>query len=63
MLTAEARWISMEEAGQILGVSAKTIRRRVADGTIRAQRFGPRLLRVDESSLRASGRIVGGGAA
>lgn len=55
MLT-EVRWGSMEDAARYLGVSSKTIRRRIADGTIVAQRFGPRLVRVDMQSLALAGR-------
>lgn len=54
-------WCSMEEAAQILGVSVKTIRRRIADGTLVAKRFGPRILRVDRTSVQAAGVRVGGG--
>jgi excisionase family DNA binding protein len=46
----------MEQAAQILSVSVKTIRRRIADGSITAKRFGPRLLRVDLTQLEDSGR-------
>lgn len=52
-------WGTLEEASGALGVSTKTIRRRIADGSIRAMRFGPRLIRVDMTSLEQHGRPVG----
>jgi excisionase family DNA binding protein len=47
-------WGTVAQAAQILAVSEKTIRRRITDGTIEAQRFGPRLIRVDLESLTSS---------
>lgn len=35
------------------GVSQKTIRRRIADGTLTGYRMGPRLIRVDLNELDA----------
>jgi len=40
-------------AAENLGLSVKTIRRRIADGTIRGYRVG-RLIRVDLDELRQS---------
>ena len=57
MLT-EVRWISMEDAAKYLGVSVKTVRRRIADGTVAAQKIGPRLIRVDANSLQSAGAPV-----
>lgn len=48
----------MAEAAAILGVSAKTIRRRITDGTVKAKRFGPRLIKVYLPSLEQSGRSL-----
>lgn len=45
---------SIAETAEILGCSQVTIRRRIADGTIVARRFGPRLIRVDARSLAGS---------
>ena len=45
-LPGDARWISVQSAAVHFDVSPATIRRRIADGTLIAQRFGPRLLRV-----------------
>jgi len=52
----QTEWGTMEEAARILEVSLKTVRRRIADGTIKASRFGPRLVRVDMRSLDDAGR-------
>lgn len=59
----ESNWGTMEEAARYLGVSAKTIRRRITDGTIRAKKFGPRTIRVDMDSLEQSGRPLAWNAA
>ncbi|MCC2030034.1 excisionase family DNA-binding protein [Microbacterium sp. YMB-B2] len=40
-------------AAESLGVSVKTIRRRISDGTVRGYRVG-RLIRVDPDELRRS---------
>lgn len=47
------RLMSLAEAARDLSVSVKTIRRRIADGTIRAYRIG-RLIRIDADELRAA---------
>jgi excisionase family DNA binding protein len=52
----ESTWGTLADAALFLGVSTKTIRRRIADGSIRAMKFGPRLIRVDMASLEESGR-------
>jgi excisionase family DNA binding protein len=41
------RFSSMDRAAQLANVSTKTIRRRIADGSITGYRFGPRVIRVD----------------
>lgn len=52
----EASALSIAEAAELTGVSAKTIRRRISDGTLKAVRIGPRLIRIDRASLEAWGR-------
>ncbi|HWV50876.1 MAG TPA: helix-turn-helix domain-containing protein [Microbacterium sp.] len=42
---------SLSEAAEKFGVSVKTLRRRIADGTIRGYRIG-RLIRVDLHELQ-----------
>jgi excisionase family DNA binding protein len=44
-------WKTPNQAAEYAGVCVKTIRRRILDGTLPAQRFGPRLLRVDRADL------------
>ena len=39
--------VSIAVAAAAIGVTPKTIRRRIADGTITGYRVGPKLLRVD----------------
>lgn len=46
-----AKYITLDAAAETMSVSAKTIRRRIADGTLTAKRFGPRLIRVEAASL------------
>lgn len=41
------RYGSIEHAAQVADVSPKTIRRRIADGSLTGYRFGPRIIRVD----------------
>lgn len=45
--------VSLVVAAESLGVSVKTIRRRISDGTVRGYRVG-RLIRVDMEELRKS---------
>ena len=42
---------SIQVGADYIGVSQKTIRRRIADGTLTGYRFGPRVLRVDLDEL------------
>lgn len=53
---SESIWGTVSEAAVYMGVSTKTIRRRITDGTVEAKKFGPRLIRVNMSSLEKSGR-------
>ena len=43
----ERRYASINAAADYAGVSTKTLRRRISDGTVTGYRFGPRALRVD----------------
>ena len=45
--------ISLQVAAEILGVSVDTVRRRIADGSLPAERIGPRLLRVRRADVEA----------
>jgi excisionase family DNA binding protein len=54
--------VSVTDAAHRFGVSEKTIRRRIADGTLTAYRFPPRLIRVDLAEAEKLLRPVGGAA-
>lgn len=45
--------VTIQRAAEYLDVTDKTIRRRIADGTLKAYRVGPRLIRIDRESLLA----------
>ncbi|WP_353109451.1 helix-turn-helix domain-containing protein [Gordonia sp. (in: high G+C Gram-positive bacteria)] len=47
------RHLSLTTAADISGFSTKTLRRRIADGSLVARRIGPRELRIRESDLAA----------
>jgi excisionase family DNA binding protein len=51
--TSETRLVSLRDATEVFGVSVKTIRRRIADGTVTGYRIGT-LIRVDLDELRAA---------
>lgn len=46
------RMLRIADAADILGVSSDTIRRRIADGRLRAVKSG-RIVRIDERDLQA----------
>lgn len=50
-----AAYISLSEGAELIGVSTATIRRRIAEGSLVAYRFGPRALRVKRSDVEALG--------
>lgn len=51
---SQTTWGSIAEVAVVLGVSTDTVRRRITDGTIRAVKFGPRLIRIDMASVEQS---------
>jgi len=57
-------YASIEQAGDLLGCSPRTVRRMIAAGEITGYRLGKRLLRVDlievETRLRPIPTAVGG---
>lgn len=63
--SARRRFGSVADAAEFAGVNPKTIRRRIADGTLNGYRLGPRLIRVDLNELDALLRPIptAGGAA
>jgi excisionase family DNA binding protein len=44
-------WKSTRESAEYAGVCVKTIRRRIADGSLPAHRLGPKLFRIDRADL------------
>lgn len=54
----DRRLVGLPEAAAYAGCSTKTLRRRVADGSITAYRMGPRLLRIDLNELDAALRPI-----
>lgn len=49
--TAARRLASINQAAEYAAVSTKTIRRRIADGTLTGYRMGSRIIRVDLDEL------------
>jgi excisionase family DNA binding protein len=43
--------LTIQEAAQATGLGDKTIRRRIADSTLKAYRVGPRAIRIERASL------------
>lgn len=43
---------SQREVADILGVGHSTVRKWVAEGRLRAYRYGPRVIRIDAADLR-----------
>ncbi|WP_347757326.1 helix-turn-helix domain-containing protein [Agrococcus sp. ProA11] len=65
MNTTAETWPTIRNAAMQYGMSEKTIRRRISDGTLDARRFGPRLIRINPASLERWGQslqYVGGAA-
>ncbi|ASJ79550.1 excise [Mycobacterium phage Kalnoky] len=50
---------SIQQVADHLGVSTKTVRRYIADGRLKAIRLGPRLIRVERSSVEELMRPIG----
>jgi excisionase family DNA binding protein len=48
----------MKEAAEYTGLSSRTIRRRIADGSITGRRFGSQTIRVNLAELDQLGEIV-----
>lgn len=47
------RYLDLTAASEISGLSEKTLRRRISEGSIPAYRVGPRVVRIREDSLFA----------
>jgi excisionase family DNA binding protein len=55
--------VSIASAAEQLSVSTKTIRRMIARGDLSARRVGPRLVRIEASSLHTVGQQLTRGTA
>ena len=53
--STEPEWLTIAEAAEHLKCSTKSIRRWITAGDLHAQRFGPRLIRIQASSLAGMG--------
>ena len=51
-------YLSLEQAAQVMSLSVKTIRRRIADGTIPAYQCGRRPIRIRLDELEAALRRI-----
>ena len=51
-------YLSLDEAATVLSLSVKTIRRRIADGTIPAYQCGKRPIRIRLDELQAALRPI-----
>ena len=51
-------YLSLEEAAEVMSLSVKTIRRRIADGTIPAYQCGRRPIRIRLDQLEAALRRI-----
>lgn len=58
MTNDSTRWPTIQQASEHTQLSPQTIRRRIADGTLIAMRFGPRLIRIDPESLAQLGTPI-----
>lgn len=56
-------YASLAEAAQAHAVSVKTLRRRIADGSLTGYRFGPKIIRVDLDEVAALMKPTRGGGA
>ncbi len=56
--TTPTPYVSVAVAAERLGVCERTIRRRIADGSLAGYRFGPRLVRVCREDLDAQLRQI-----
>jgi excisionase family DNA binding protein len=59
---AQKQSVDLAFASEYLGVSIQSVRRRIAEGRLKAYRVGPRAIRVDLAELDALKQPIGGGA-
>ncbi len=54
--SSPVQWGTIKDAAARRQISTKTVRRYIAQGLIQAERFGPRLIRVNLTSLDTLGK-------
>jgi excisionase family DNA binding protein len=54
--------VDLAFGAEYLGVSIQSLRRRIAEGRLKAYRVGPRAIRVNLADLEALKQPIGGGA-
>ncbi len=62
-MSTTTQYVTIAEAAVRLGVNPKTLRRRIADGTLTGHRVGPRLIRLDPAEVDALLRVIPSAAA
>ena len=55
------RYITLEDAADMLGCTTRTIRNRIADGSLTGYRLGKRAIRVDLADVEALLRPIPAG--
>ncbi|WP_322860105.1 excisionase family DNA-binding protein [Mycobacterium europaeum] len=60
--THRRRYVTLAEAAEYLGVTARTIRQMIADGRLTGYRASYRLVRVDLNEIDAAMKPFGGAA-
>ncbi len=54
----EPKWLSLQQAANVYGISVDTLRRSISTGQLPAARFGPRLIRVRIRDLERQFRPI-----
>ena len=53
--------LSIRQVAEYWGVSDRTVRRYIADGTISAARIGPKLVRIDRAQVESLDKVIPAG--
>lgn len=56
--TRTSAYVSLVEAGDVLGVHSRTIRRYISEGRLTGYRIGPRLVKVKRADLDAMMKVI-----
>jgi excisionase family DNA binding protein len=56
-------YITQKEAGELLGLTDRTVRNMIADGRLLAYRLGPRVIRLRLDEVESALQPIPGGAA